>query len=273
MVHRRLPLLLALLLALPAASLAQADPKQQLNEQLYEAARRGDAAEVKALLDKGADVNAKFRYGATALFKAAERGHTEVVRLLLERGADASVRDTFYGAKAMTWAMDKGHVEVVRALLAKDAESAGEVLMSGVRAGNVELTKAALDRGGIKPETLTAALVAASTDAERAPVAALLKQAGALPPPEVPAAVLQSYVGKYKGEPGPEINVSLKDGRLLAQPTGQPQPITLMPTDQTNFRPAEFEGLTLTFQVDGGKVTGMALKQGANTTQLKRVEQ
>src|SRR5919112_2956404 len=72
--------LLALLTLALAASAAAQDAKPTLNEQLYEAARKGEAAEVKALLDKGADVNAKFRYGATALFKAAERGNTEVVK-------------------------------------------------------------------------------------------------------------------------------------------------------------------------------------------------
>src|ERR1044072_9164034 len=91
------------------------EPKQELNNQLYEAARKGDVAEVKAVLDKGADVNAKFRYGATALFKAAERGHTEVVKLLIERGADVTVKDTFYGATAMTWALNKEHTGVIRA--------------------------------------------------------------------------------------------------------------------------------------------------------------
>ena len=55
------------------------DPKQELNDQLFEAVRKGDAAAVTAALDRGADVNAKFRYGATALFKAAERGNAEVV--------------------------------------------------------------------------------------------------------------------------------------------------------------------------------------------------
>ena len=89
------------------------DPKQQLNDQLWEAVRKGDAASVTALLDKGADVNAKFRYGTTALFKASERGHTEIVKILLARGADASVKDTFYKATAMTWALDGKHVDVV----------------------------------------------------------------------------------------------------------------------------------------------------------------
>ncbi len=56
------------------------DPKQALNDQLYEAVRKGDVAAVTAALDRGADVNAKFRYGATALFKAAERGHTKLRR-------------------------------------------------------------------------------------------------------------------------------------------------------------------------------------------------
>ena len=70
--------------------------KQELNDQLFEAVRKGDAAAVTALLDKGADVNAKFRYGATALFKAAERGQREVANILLERGADMKVKDTFY---------------------------------------------------------------------------------------------------------------------------------------------------------------------------------
>ena len=57
--------------------------------------RKGDLAATTALLDQGADVNAKFRYGTTALFKAAERGHVEIVKLLLARGADATVKDTF----------------------------------------------------------------------------------------------------------------------------------------------------------------------------------
>jgi len=127
--------LLLLLVATPA--LAQ-DAKQQLNDQMYEAVRRGDAAAVTALLDKGADVNAKFRYSATALFKAAERGNLDIVKLLLARGADATVRDTFYNAKAITWALgDSINVELVGALLEKDPTSVEDVLMAGVNNGNV----------------------------------------------------------------------------------------------------------------------------------------
>src|SRR5687767_7814915 len=183
----RITLLALVALALAAPAAAQ-DPKQALNEQLYEAARKGDPAEVKAVLDKGADVNAKFRYGATALFKAAERGHTEVVKLLIERGADVTVKDTFYGATAMTWALNKEHTGVIRAILAKSADGAGDVLMTGVRGGNAELVTVALDTGKVPAGTLTAALVAAGSDEKKAPIVELLKKAGAQPPPEVDTA-------------------------------------------------------------------------------------
>src|SRR3989440_9304592 len=207
-------LLLVALLLIPLATPAQ-NPKQELNDQFWEAVRKGDVAAVTALLDKGADVNAKFRYGTTALFKAAERGHTEVVKLLLARGADVSVEDTFYHATAMTWALDNKHFDVVRALLEKDTASVNDVLMTGVREGNVGLVSVAIEKGGLKPETLTSALALATSEQKNAEIAEMLKKAGAVPPPAIDAATLQSYVGKYKADPGPEISITLKDGKLL----------------------------------------------------------
>ncbi len=260
------------LFMLPAATFAQ-ESKQQLNDQLWEAARGGDAAVVTALLDKGADVNAKFRYGATALFKAAERGNTAVVKVLLARGADASVKDTFYGATAMTWALSNNQIEVVRALLEKDATSVADVLMTGVREGNATLVEVALARGTAKPETLTAALAAAQSDKEKAAIAEMLKKAGAIPPPEIDAAILQSYAGKYKGDQGRELVLAFTDGKLFLAPAGQP-PLALMAADKVTFRPTAFDGLVLTMDLEGGKVSGFTLKQGTNPPQVfKRVEE
>jgi hypothetical protein len=244
--------------------------KQDLNDQLFEAARKGDATAVTALLDKGADVNAKFRYGQTALFKAAERGHANVVKVLLDRGADPTIKDTFYSATARTWAIDNGHVEVVRLLFEKDPSGADEVLMVGVRRSDEALVKIALDKGGAKPQTLTAALVASAANEKNANITEMLKKAGAIPPLEIDAATLQSYAGKYKGEPGPEFSVAVKEGKLFIVAPGR-DPIAMMALDKTSFRPLEFEGLTITFNVEGGNVTGLAFKQGANTTQMKRI--
>lgn len=256
--------LLALVPQSPAPS------KQELNDQLFEAVRKGDAAAVTAALDRGADVNAKFRYGTTALFKAAERGHAEVVKVLLERGVDAKVKDTFYQATAMTWALDGKHVPVVRLLLQKDPESVDDVLMTGIRSSDEEFVKLALERGGIKPDNLTAALIVSSAEPKSAGIAEMLKKAGAKPPMEVEAATLQLYAGKYKGDPGPEITIAAREGILFATGLGRGE-LRLMPLDNTTFRPLAFGGVTLTFNVEGGKVTGMTLK-GQNTTQLKRIE-
>jgi hypothetical protein len=90
-------------------------------------------------------------------------------------------------------------------------------------------------------------------------------------PPEIDAATLQSYVGKYKGDPGPELSISVKDGKLIATSPQAGGPIPLMAIDKTSFGPVDFDGITLTFNVEGGNVTGMAFKQGPGTTQLKRV--
>jgi len=106
------------------------NPKQELNDQFWEAVRKGDAASVTALLDKGAEVNARFRYGTTALFKAAERGNLEIVKILLARGADVTVKDTFYGATAITWSLQNDHLDVTKELLEKQPDSVDDVLMT-----------------------------------------------------------------------------------------------------------------------------------------------
>src|ERR1044072_1026668 len=128
-----LPKILVLSLAVLLPLQTVTTSKQELNDQLFEAVRKGDVAAVTAALDHGADVNAKFRYGTTALFKAAERGYAEVTKVLLDRGADVKVKDTFYGATAMSWALDNKHFEVVKLLLQMDSGDVDDVLMTGVR--------------------------------------------------------------------------------------------------------------------------------------------
>jgi len=248
----------------------QTNPKQELNDQLYEAVRKGDAAAVTAALDRGADVNAKFRYGATALFKAAERGNAEVTKVLLDRGVDVNVKDTFYKATALSWALQNDHFNVVTLLLQKGAEGAGDVLMTGVQQNKEDVVKIALDSGKIKPEDLTPAL-AFSMNANTTAITDMLKKAGATPPVEIDAATLQTYAGKYKGETGPEATIMVKDGKLSVAGFG-PQVIPLMALDKTTFRPIAFSGITFVFNVEGEKVTSMTFKQATNTNVMKRVD-
>ena len=260
---------LVALLPLQTATQTASNPKQELNDQLFEAVRKGDLAAATAALDHGADVNAKFRYGTTALFKAAERGNAPITKLLLDRGADVKVKDTFYGATAMSWAIGNKHVEVVRLLLEKTTDEIEDVLLAGVRESNADLVKAALDRGGLQPVSLTVGLAMSSADEKKAAITEMLTKAGAKPPLQVEAATLQSYAGKYKGDTGPEVTITVKDGKLfVAGFTRDPQP--LLALDNTTFRPVNFGGITLAFNVEAGKVTSMTFKQGQTTNQMKR---
>jgi ankyrin repeat protein len=248
----------------------QTNPKQELNDQLFEAVRKGDAAAVTAALDKGADVNAKYRYGMTALFKAAERGNADVAKVLVDRGVDVNVKDTFYKATAMSWALQNDHLNVVQLLLAKGADGADDVLMNGVQENKEDLVKMALESGTLKPDALTAAL-AFSMNANTAAITDLLKKAGATPPADIDAATLQRYAGKYKGENGLEVTFSVKDGKFFVAGF-TPQPQALMALDKTTFRPIAFAGITLTFQVEGEKVPSMTFKSATQNQVMKRLD-
>jgi Ankyrin repeats (3 copies)/Domain of unknown function (DUF3471) len=248
----------------------------ELGEELLAAARKSNVEVVKTLLAKGADVNAKSPYGQTPLFFACDRGNIEIVKMLLDKGADLNVKDTFYNSTALTWAAQNKRVEVVKLLLDKGANGADEVLMSGVEAENVDMIKAALSSGKLKPADLTNALAAAEK-AKKDNLAAMLKQAGAKPRPpanfQVAPETLATYAGKYQGGRGGtemEMNVSVENGKLKATTPGTP--LTLAAIDNTHFRGVEFDQVEFEFLSQQGKVTGMKLVQGGFAMEFKRVE-
>lgn len=134
------------------------------------------------------------------------------------------------------------------------------------------MVEVALAKGGAKPETMTAALAEATNDKEKTTIAELVKKAGAVPPLEIDAATLQTYVGRYKNEQGVEISLTSKDGKLFVTPPNQ-RPLLLMTIDKVNFRPTAFEGLMITLNTESGRMVSLSVKQGANTTAYKRVEE
>lgn len=64
-----------------------------LDRRLIQAARTGDPAEVRSLLDRGARIDARDANGATALVAAAYGNHLDVARLLADAGADVNAKD------------------------------------------------------------------------------------------------------------------------------------------------------------------------------------
>src|SRR5579863_9177363 len=73
---------------------------------LFTAARLGCMAEARALIDRGAAIDAKDREGATALARAAQAGKTAIAELLIDKGANVNARAVdgstplFYAAEA-----------------------------------------------------------------------------------------------------------------------------------------------------------------------------
>jgi hypothetical protein len=246
-------------------------PADDLTDDLLAATRKGDLAQVKALLDKGAGVNSKTPYGQTPLFFACDRGYTEIVKLLVDRGADVNVEDTFYHASALSWAARKDHTDIVKLLLDHGAKSPGEVVMAGAQMGKADLVKVGLDKGGIEKETLSSAL-AAALKGKNTQIVDMLKAAGAAPPEpvktvELDPAILQKYIGSYTGGRGGtefEMTFALKGSTLSGIFSGQP-PLTYAPSDPTHFHSVEFEGINLEFTADGFK-----LKQGGQEIEFKR---
>jgi ankyrin repeat protein len=78
---------------------------------------------VRALVEKGADLNAKDNGGQTALMKAVWMGrcNADVVRFLIEKGADVNAYDK-NGYTALMTAANQGFVDIVRALVEKGAD-------------------------------------------------------------------------------------------------------------------------------------------------------
>jgi len=76
-------------------------------EKLIEAAKRGNVAEVRAIVHRHAElINQRDKLGATALHHAAFGGHRGVVQALVEHGAEINAADSEFGATPAGWAIE-----------------------------------------------------------------------------------------------------------------------------------------------------------------------
>ena len=239
------------------------------NEDLIDAARRGDLAAVEKLLAHAPapDIEAKTPYGQTPLYVAAMNGHEPVVKLLLAKGAKTAVTDTFYKAPMLTFVLVRKHYGIAGMILDKGGLAADETLEQVAMSGTPELLEKVL---AMKP-----AQAALDKNYEmllarnRPQMAELLLKAGAKPPAPgftVEAKTLESYAGSYKSETLPlEIKVFVKDGKLFLQATGQPE-----------FAPKAksatvFEFAPIRLEVEFTSADAFTLRQAGQTFQYKKV--
>ena len=122
------------------------------NAALIEAAFRGDAAGVEALLAE-ADIDGVDEAGRTALMMAAYDGHAGTVRLLCEKKADPNMRD-MNRRTALMYAASGPNAAAVEILLAHGAEvnvtdgdEGWTALMFAAAEGQAEVVSLLLDRG------------------------------------------------------------------------------------------------------------------------------
>jgi ankyrin repeat protein len=253
-----------------------------LGEELLAAAKKGDAATVKSLLSKGADVNAKTRYNQTPLMLAAQQGYVEIVKILLEAGADVNVTDTFYkSVTALSAAADRGHAEIVKLLLEKGVKGKETALYVGAQRGHTPIVKVALDAagpGGLSQEALDRALGFVD-EAEGKEIAEMLKKAGAKPPekrqlkPEVKVdeATLQKYAGTYRLDEARQYTFIAKDGKLGGWDVRQ-YSFPLTAVDKNVFRIGNSDDRTITFNEENGRVVSITVTQMGNKQNYNRVE-
>ena len=147
-------------------------------------------------------------------------------------------------------------------------ESVFGLLMSGVSEGKAERVRQAIESGQPKLETLHVAL-AVALEKNDAGIIELLKNAGATPTPEIAVETLQKYVGQYKSKRGPEVEITLEDGKLFARPGSDV--VRLWPLDQITFKPAAFDGASVIFRVEDDKTMGLTFVQDGHENEFTKV--
>ena len=259
---------------LSATGLLAGQGSQAANESLWEGSRAGDTTRITAALAQGADVNAKSRYDVTPLIFAAGNGRLDAVKLLLSRGADVNAQDTFYRGRAADMAIANGYIDVA-VLLVQSGSDADSALVGGVQSNSEALIRAAL-AGKVTRQGLQSAVAMAGT-MKRDSLVPLIKGALDKLPPEtaapafvVDAAVLPKDVGTYRDAgSGLTMTVTLNDGTLMSQVTGQPA-VRLVPSAADVFRITEVNA-TLTFAGRGGLIESVDLVQGPASISLARM--
>ena len=119
---------------------------------LHLASLGGHTDLARMLVERGAEVSARYKDGRTALHLASLYGHVYVARMLVEGGADVSAK-TKHGSTALHFASYHGHVDLSRMLIEYNADVLAQrkdgwaVLHLASLNGHLDLARMLVERG------------------------------------------------------------------------------------------------------------------------------
>ena len=105
---------------------ATVDEEPESSRDIFYYASTGEVARVKALLDAGAEVNARGDDGGTVLHWACDRGHAALVEALLDRGAEIDAQDDD-GMTPLAMAGCCEHDDIAMLLIKRGADPRHEI--------------------------------------------------------------------------------------------------------------------------------------------------
>lgn len=265
---------------------------------IIDAAKRGDALKISALLDAdpGLIDATDEGIGATALHWALMYGRKEAVRAILARHPDVNKTEA-HGGTTMHWAAHFDDAESILWLLDRGARIdhvnryGRTPLLVTARRGCVNAAQALLGRGANinarTPDGSTALHIAARNG--HAAIIDLLVARGLDPglkdnqgrtcrevlftrPATVkadPAAYAQ-YAGVYVPPEGPALEIRLEDNRLFFYAFGKDE---LLPLSENRFITSAEVKYFEFIKDAGGKVAEVVYREGNDEVRLKRVRQ
>jgi outer membrane protein assembly factor BamB len=153
-------MLVTLVLAHLALAAAQ---EESLEERLWRAAKAGDVEEITALLEAGADVDARTEFDATALYFAASNDHAEACGVLADAGAALDVADNFYGNTPIGMAGWLGYPDPVRVLIDRGSTGGVGALFAAAGNGHADVVAAVVESMDVQQGVLDSACATAAS--------------------------------------------------------------------------------------------------------------
>jgi uncharacterized protein len=148
-IHRIMKKSLTVILGLLTGGAAGARGLPEGNQQLIDAATRGEVAEVQAWLARGAQVGARDERGRTALMAATQANRVEAAALLVAAGSDVNAKDNLQDSPYL-YAGAEGRLEILKITLTAGADLkstnrfGGTALIPACEKGHLENVKVLL---------------------------------------------------------------------------------------------------------------------------------